>query len=192
MTNNEQVSALVLINKQGMRFVVTVGPKVLGRAPTADFIVDCTSVSRAHAKIGLEIKKTERCVVIEDLGSLNGTFILDSRVTHGRAEVGDSVRFGNILFIIRDANDLDDESTMSVQDQRIRPEIKLLSPAQQRVLFELLEGCSEKDVATKLNLSPHTIHNHIREIYARFCVHSRAELMAKCYLEKEGDEASPT
>jgi DNA-binding CsgD family transcriptional regulator len=32
-------------------------------------------------------------------------------------------------------------------------------------------------------LSPHTIHNHVREIYARFGVHSRAELMAKCYLD---------
>ncbi len=191
MTTNEQVSPLILINHRGMRFVVTPEHKVLGRAPTADFIVDCTSVSRAHAKIGLEIQSTKRRVMIEDLGSLNGTFILDSRVTIGHAGVGDTVRFGNIPFIVHDANAMDDESTMSAQDNLSRPEIKLLSPAQQRVLYELLEGSSEKDVAAKLNLSPHTIHNHVREIYSRFSVHSRAELMAKYFSDKDGNDVAP-
>jgi DNA-binding CsgD family transcriptional regulator len=63
-----------------------------------------------------------------------------------------------------------------------------LSPAQRRVLAALLEGNSEKDVAARLKLSPHTIHNHVREIYARFGVHSRPELMARCLLSRPQDD----
>lgn len=187
-THNDQASPLVLTNKRGLRFVVTNEQKILGRSATADFVVDCASVSRAHARIGLEKNVGKPQVIIEDLGSLNGTFIAESRVTLGRAAIGDSVRFGNVLFLVQDALSLDECSTISGPIEMVRPEIKDLSPAQQRVLYELLEGNSEKDVASNLNLSPHTIHNHIREIYTRFGVHSRAELMAKCFLDRSSDD----
>jgi DNA-binding CsgD family transcriptional regulator len=36
---------------------------------------------------------------------------------------------------------------------------------------------SEKQIALKMGLSPHTIHNHVRRLYAKFDVASRAELM---------------
>ena len=44
----------------------------------------------------------------------------------------------------------------------------------------LLAGDSEKEVATKLGLSPHTVHIHVKKLYKRLDVSSRAELMAKC------------
>ena len=44
----------------------------------------------------------------------------------------------------------------------------------------LLAGDSEKEVATKLNLSIHTVHIHVKKLYKRLDVSSRAELMAKC------------
>ena len=44
----------------------------------------------------------------------------------------------------------------------------------------LLSGDSEKEVATKLSLSPHTVHIHVKKLYKRLDVSSRAELMAKC------------
>jgi len=44
----------------------------------------------------------------------------------------------------------------------------------------LLAGDSEKEVATKLSLSPHTVHIHVKKLYKRLEVSSRAELMAKC------------
>ena len=44
----------------------------------------------------------------------------------------------------------------------------------------LLAGDSEKEVAAKLNLSPHTVHIHVKKLYKRLDVSSRAELMAKC------------
>ena len=41
----------------------------------------------------------------------------------------------------------------------------VLSPAQQRVLDLLTDGLAEKEIAVRLSLSPHTVHNDQRLIY---------------------------
>jgi DNA-binding NarL/FixJ family response regulator len=58
-----------------------------------------------------------------------------------------------------------------------------LSDSQLRVAHELLGGLSEKQIALKLHLSPHTVHRHVHSIYQYFGVHSHAELMA-CFVPK--------
>jgi DNA-binding NarL/FixJ family response regulator len=54
-----------------------------------------------------------------------------------------------------------------------------LSPRQEQTLHLLLKGDSEKQVARKLELSKHTVHVYVKELYRRFEVSSRAELLAK-------------
>jgi DNA-binding CsgD family transcriptional regulator len=54
-----------------------------------------------------------------------------------------------------------------------------LPPRLAQTLHELANGLSEKQVALKLDLSPHTIHNYIKALHQRFEVNSRAELLAK-------------
>jgi DNA-binding NarL/FixJ family response regulator len=55
-----------------------------------------------------------------------------------------------------------------------------LSPRMRDTLQLLLGGDSEKEVAAKLGLSQHTVHIHVKNLYKRLSVCSRAELMAKC------------
>lgn len=50
----------------------------------------------------------------------------------------------------------------------------------EQVLRCLLGGDSEKQVAARLDLSPHTVNRHVRRLYERFGVHSRGELMFHC------------
>jgi len=50
----------------------------------------------------------------------------------------------------------------------------------EQVLRCLLVGESEKQVAARLGLSPHTVNRHIQRLYRRFDVHSRAELLFRC------------
>jgi hypothetical protein len=50
----------------------------------------------------------------------------------------------------------------------------------QQVLACLLEGDSEKQIATRLNLSHHTVNRHVQRLYREFDVHSRGELMFRC------------
>ncbi len=54
-------------------------------------------------------------------------------------------------------------------------------PARLRgVLACLIEGDSEKQAASRLNLSPHTVHQYVKLIHSRLSVKSRGELLAWC------------
>ena len=54
-----------------------------------------------------------------------------------------------------------------------------LPPRLAQTLQELLTGLSEKEIAAKLDLSRHTIHNYVKALHQRFEVSSRGELLAK-------------
>ena len=60
-----------------------------------------------------------------------------------------------------------------------------LPPRLQQTLDELLVGSSEKQIATKLELSRHTIHNYVKALHQRFEVSSRGELLAKAGQAKQ-------
>ena len=55
-----------------------------------------------------------------------------------------------------------------------------LSKRMKDTLQHLFAGDSEKEVAIKLRLSQHTVHIHVKNLYKRLGVCSRAELTAKC------------
>lgn len=77
----------------GRRFVLDVPEITIGRASSNGIAIPDDSVSREHAKI----ISTGNVVALEDLGSSNGTFINNQRLT-SRAELhnGDIVRLGSI------------------------------------------------------------------------------------------------
>jgi len=54
-----------------------------------------------------------------------------------------------------------------------------LGPRLTQTLDLLLAGDAEKQIARKLGLSPHTIHDYVKAVYRRFGVSSRAELLAR-------------
>jgi DNA-binding CsgD family transcriptional regulator len=54
-----------------------------------------------------------------------------------------------------------------------------LSPRLDQTLRHLLGGASEKEVAHRLKLSPHTVHVYVKALYRHYGVRSRAELLAK-------------
>jgi DNA-binding CsgD family transcriptional regulator len=59
-----------------------------------------------------------------------------------------------------------------------------LPPRLTQTLNELLAGSSEKQIAAKLDLSRHTIHNYVKALHQRFGVSSRGELLARCGREQ--------
>jgi len=60
----------------------------------------------------------------------------------------------------------------------MEPGPEKLSPRLRQTLACLLEGDSEKQVATRLSLSHATTHQYVTALYRRFRVQSRAQLMA--------------
>ncbi len=53
-----------------------------------------------------------------------------------------------------------------------------LSPRLEQTLSAMVEGLSEKEVADRLGLSPHTMHQYVKALYRRYRVRSRPELLA--------------
>ena len=66
--------------------------KTIGRSAGAEFILDAPLVSRLHCQLsagndGLEVK---------DLGSTNGTFVNDKRITAATLRPGDRLKVGRV------------------------------------------------------------------------------------------------
>ena len=68
--------------------------------------------------------------------------------------------------------------------RRAKDPATALPPRLAQTLDELLDGKSEKEIALKLELSRHTIHNYVKALHQRFGVSSRGELLAKAGREK--------
>jgi pSer/pThr/pTyr-binding forkhead associated (FHA) protein len=72
------------------------GENIIGRDPTAVVFLDVAGVSRRHARIVVE----EGDVLLEDLGSKNGTRIRGTSVTDRIALCdGDRIQVGPVLVI---------------------------------------------------------------------------------------------
>ncbi len=61
----------------------------------------------------------------------------------------------------------------------IEENVRSLSPRQRQVLWHLCTGDGEKQVAEKLSISPHTVHDYVKALHNHFEVSSRSELLAK-------------
>jgi len=61
------------------------------------------------------------------------------------------------------------------------PDGSPMRPRQREVLHFLLNGLAEKQIAQVLGVQQCTIHIYVKQIYAKFGVESRAELLADTY-----------
>ncbi len=59
-----------------------------------------------------------------------------------------------------------------------------LSAREQQVLTMLVEGLVKKELATKLEVSFHTINHHLRNIYSKLQVQSRSSEVTKALKER--------
>lgn len=66
-----------------------------------------------------------------------------------------------------------------------------LPPRLKQTLDALVTGFSEKQIANKLKLSPHTIHNYVKALHQRFEVSSRGELLARVNTQRENTGFTP-
>src|SRR5207237_4675512 len=76
-------------------------PVTVGRAPDNDLSVDNLAVSSYHARVYFEGGR----MVIEDLNSLNGTFVNDLRVERATLHDGDKVHIGKHIIKVDTSGD---------------------------------------------------------------------------------------
>jgi pSer/pThr/pTyr-binding forkhead associated (FHA) protein len=73
-------------------------PVTIGRGPDNDIHIDNLAVSTHHAKVYLDAGR----VIIEDLNSLNGTFMNNQRITKSFLKMGDKVLIGKHHLVLDD------------------------------------------------------------------------------------------
>lgn len=96
MDKGKLMAKLILLQQgQAIPYELTKAEMVVGRLPECDIQINSNMVSRKHANV----KSTDDGVVLEDLGSGNGTF-LNGKKLEGSAKLrnGDRLKFGPILF----------------------------------------------------------------------------------------------
>lgn len=74
--------------------------KTIGRTARADFIVDAALISRIHCRLTAD--KSNQ-LVVEDLGSTNGTLVNGKRVERMVLRPGDTLTVGRVEFQIQSA-----------------------------------------------------------------------------------------
>src|SRR5690348_5213246 len=170
----------------GERFEVATGTFVLGRSSRCDLLVNDPTISRRHAKIAV----AEGSMTVTDLGSMNGTYLDEKQVREASVVAeGQRLRFGSVSFLVSmnqaDVGEPDSALETEKCDPFANGRSPALSQAQTRVLEQLLDGLAEKQIAARLCLSQHTVHNHVRAIFQSFHVHSRAQLLSSL-LQRDG------
>jgi FHA domain/zinc-ribbon domain len=85
--------------RTGEQFALERAQTTIGRSPDCDIFLDDVTVSRRHAIVA----KGARTFAIQDLGSLNGTFLNRHRIERAELENGDEVQIGKyrLIFLSR-------------------------------------------------------------------------------------------
>jgi ABC transport system ATP-binding/permease protein len=74
--------------------------KTVGRTARADFIVDAALISRLHCRLTAD--RSDQ-LVVEDLGSTNGTLVNGAKIDRRVLRPGDWLTIGRIEFHVREA-----------------------------------------------------------------------------------------
>ena len=160
---------------KGSALVVDADDKVIGRRDTSDLVIADPHVSLAHARV----KRRQGAVLIEDLGSTNGTFVNNERLTTSRAlRHGDVVHFGSVetRFEDRSSQLAREDSTEAMdipQPAEEETERPVLSPRQVEVLRYLKQGMTNPQIAAQLGVTERTVKAHCQEVYDRLGVPNR-------------------
>lgn len=81
--------------KAGERYNVTATHTTIGRHPESDIFLDDVTVSRRHA----EVHREGEAVLLNDAGSLNGTYLNRTRIESGSLRSGDEVQIGKFKLV---------------------------------------------------------------------------------------------
>jgi len=127
---------------------------LIGRAVENDIVIASKRVSRQHARL----RREGRAVLLEDMGSANGTFLNDERLA-GPVILrdGDRVGVGDVAFVFRDpestlldGNAAELEVNQDAGIVRVNRRLVALSPKEFALLVYLYEHrgkvCSKDDI----------------------------------------------
>jgi hypothetical protein len=116
-------------------------PVTIGRSPDNDIPIDNLAVSNYHARVYVEAGS----LVVEDLNSLNGSFLNDIRVERAMLKDGDAILIGKHHILVDQAHD----AALPVDGWRKAPaprvnETMVLDTRQRREMLEQAVAAGER------------------------------------------------
>ena len=126
---------LMFEEKQVKQVPVGTRPIGIGRSPDNDLPVDNLAVSNYHARVFLDGGR----LVVEDLSSLNGTFVNDMRVERATLHDGDSIHIGKHHIKVDASGDLPVASYTSEKGGTAAPRINETMVLDTKLRREMLQ-----------------------------------------------------
>jgi DNA-binding NarL/FixJ family response regulator len=81
-----------------------------------------------------------------------------------------------------------------MEDAMANLETIKITPRDREVLHLLAQGCSNKEIATQLNISPRTVKQHLRTLFLRAGItagRKRVKLATAMYQKEQTQSCSP-
>jgi len=138
------MSKLVLKFESAVLQEVAVGQKEvsIGRSPENGIVIDNPAVSNYHARVFTE----EGRLMLQDFGSLNGTFVNGQRVKMIMLKPGDSVTIGKHTIVVTDSVEVRARSLDHLDPKPAVPKMNetvMLDTKDRRAFLELIAGAGE-------------------------------------------------
>lgn len=155
----------------GTLFPLTTGATLIGRGSSVNLQLSDDGVSRQHAKIAVH---DDGVVNLLDLRSTNGTFLNGDPIDVAVVRPGDRIQVGPevcLRFAYRRRTEIAG-ATAAVPG----PPVSALRPRERDVAALVAEGMTSNEIAERLGISPRTVTTHLRNIYERLQISSRAAL----------------
>lgn len=124
----------------------------------------------------LSMYSDERYVVRAVRAGARG-YLLKDTVEEGLIEAVQHVSQGQAFFSPNVAKILQEAHNRDLQGQKVDDRYELLTERERQLYHMLAEGQSNKEIASRLNLSLHTVETHRTRIMEKMGVHSIAELV---------------
>jgi pSer/pThr/pTyr-binding forkhead associated (FHA) protein len=152
----------------GKRLSIKRDEITLGRRSTNDIVLNDPMVSRLHAIV----VRRSGSLLVEDLGSHNGTYVNGERVMFLRQlQHGDLLQIGASRALYEDASVHTDETT---KVDHLGGPTQAFTQRQLQVLRLAARGLPNKDIATRLYVSPRTVKAYLSSVFDKLGVSNRA------------------
>lgn len=128
----------------------------IGRSPDNALVIDNPAVSHYHARVFNE----EGRIMLEDFGSLNGTFVNGQRVKMVTLKPGDSVAIGKHTIVVSDARDLDGFAVANTGAKAAAPKLNetvILDTKERRAFMQQVAAAGEPSQVAPARLKVPTL-----------------------------------
>lgn len=164
----------------------------IGRLPQNTIALEDRYVSRHHAAL----IKLETELYFADLGSRNGSFLNGHRVIMPTSlHHGDRLRLGNteIDIIIPPCR----KKLSTANDETVPIAHPILTPSEERVFWQVVQGFTNKEIGRRLQISPRTVQTHLSSIMNKLALENRSQIVRfafeqQCHLQPLPNKLRPT